>query len=154
MLGALPRADGATETVASAFELHREAARDVAHHDCLGSVHLFDHSDSGAQLDDVWRMPIINSQASEALGYATQKPVALLERIVRAYSRPGDLVADFFCGSGTTLAVAEAEGRRWIGCDIGDAAIRTTRDRLLAMPGACVFDVLEPVVESDAAAPA
>lgn len=65
------------------------------------------------------------------MGYPTQKPEKLLERIIRASSNPGDIVMDFFCGSGTTLAVAEKLGRRWIGCDIGKLAIYTTQKRLL-----------------------
>jgi len=71
------------------------------------------------------------SATGEYLGYRTQKPEALLERIIRASSNPGDLVADFFCGSGTTLAVAEKLGRRWIGSDLGKFAIHTTRKRLM-----------------------
>jgi adenine-specific DNA-methyltransferase len=67
------------------------------------------------------------------LGYATQKPEALLDRIIRASSNEGDLVADFFCGSGTTLAVAEKLARRWIGCDLGRFAIHTTRKRLIGV---------------------
>ncbi len=63
--------------------------------------------------------------------YTTQKPEALLERIIKASSKEGDLVADFFCGSGTTLAVAEKLGRRWIGVDLGRYAIHTTRKRLI-----------------------
>ena len=66
-------------------------------------------------------------------GYPTQKPEALLERIIKASSNPGDLVADFFCGSGTTLAVAERLGRRWLGCDLGRFAIHTTRKRLIGV---------------------
>ena len=62
-------------------------------------------------------LAVINSQADERSSYATQKPEALLERIVKASSNPGDLVADFFCGSGTTGAVAEKFGRRWIMAD-------------------------------------
>jgi adenine-specific DNA-methyltransferase len=69
--------------------------------------------------------------SSEYIGYATQKPEALLERIIQASSNEGDLVADFFCGSGTTLAVAEKLGRRWIGVDLGRYAIHTTRKRLI-----------------------
>jgi len=67
----------------------------------------------------------------ERVGFDTQKPEALLKRIILASSNPGDIVADFFCGSGTTLAVAEKLGRRWIGCDLSKYAIQVTRKRLL-----------------------
>lgn len=80
---------------------------------------------------DVWEVPYINSQAYERLHFGTQKPEALLKRIILASSNPGDIVADFFCGSGTTLAVAEKLGRRWIGCDLSKFAIHTTRKRLM-----------------------
>lgn len=73
-------------------------------------------------VDGVWRT-----------GYATEKPIALLERVLEASSAPGDLVADFFCGSGTTLAVAEKLGRKWIGCDLGRFAIHTSRKRLIGV---------------------
>jgi len=73
----------------------------------------------------------INSQAKEAVGYRTQKPEALVERILLASSNENDLVADFFCGSGTTAAVAERLGRKWIVCDLGKFAIHTTRKRLI-----------------------
>jgi adenine specific DNA methylase Mod len=86
----------------------------------------------GDMVDDVWSIPIINSQARERIGYPTQKPEALLERILLAASNPGDLVADFFCGSGTTLAVADHLGRQWIGVDASSVAITTARDRLTA----------------------
>jgi len=68
---------------------------------------------------------------NERVGFDTQKPEALLKRIILASSNPGDIVADFFCGSGTTLAVAEKLGRRWIGCDLSKFAIQVTRKRLL-----------------------
>jgi hypothetical protein len=84
----------------------------------------------------------INSQAKEALGYATQKPESLLERIMTTSSHEGDLVADFFCGSGTTLAVAERLGRRWIGCDLGRWGIHVTRKRLLGLENCKPFEVL------------
>jgi DNA modification methylase len=80
---------------------------------------------------DWWEIPILNKAAHERTGYATQKPEALLERIIKASSNPGDLVADFFCGSGTTLAVAEKLGRKWIGCDLGRFAIHVSRKRLI-----------------------
>jgi adenine-specific DNA-methyltransferase len=80
--------------------------------------------------------------ASELTGYPTQKPKALLERIVKAFSNEGDLVADFFCGSGTTMTVAEQLKRRWIGSDIGRFAIHTTRKRFLDMDGCTPFEIL------------
>jgi DNA modification methylase len=83
---------------------------------------------------DVWdhdeTKPII-SGSTEYLNFRTQKPEGLLKRIILAHTEPGDLVADFFCGSGTTLAVAEKLGRRWIGCDLSRYAIHVTRKRLL-----------------------
>ena len=86
----------------------------------------------GHRATDIWSdINPVNQVAKERLDYATQKPEALLERIVTASSNPGEIVADFFCGSGTTLAVAEKLGRRWIGCDLGRFAIHTTRKRLL-----------------------
>jgi adenine specific DNA methylase Mod len=90
---------------------------------------------------DVLEIPILNPTARERVGYPTQKPEALLERIVEVATDPGDLVADLFAGSGTTLAVAERMGRRWIGCDAGDLAIETIRTRLRALPGCRPFDV-------------
>lgn len=83
--------------------------------------------------DDVWDIPIINPLAAERLGYPTQKPEALLERIIKASSNTGDLVADFFCGSGTTAAVAEKLGRKWIAADLGKFAVHTTRKRLIGI---------------------
>ncbi len=85
----------------------------------------------GTPIDDVWDIPMVNPLAKERLGYPTQKPEMLLERIILAASNPGDIVADFFCGSGTTLACASKLGRRWLGSDTGVLAIHTTRQRLL-----------------------
>lgn len=83
-------------------------------------------------VDDVWRISMLQpADRTQNTGYPTQKPEALLERILSAASNPGDLVADFFCGSGTTLAVAERLGRRWIGADAGRLAVHTARKRLL-----------------------
>jgi DNA modification methylase len=88
----------------------------------------------GDVVADIWSdIYPINSQAIEALGYPTQKPEALLERIIKASSNEGDLVADFFCGSGTTAAVAEKLGRKWICTDLGKFAIHTTRKRLIGV---------------------
>jgi DNA modification methylase len=93
------------------------------------------HEDPGEPVTDVWNdilsFNYVAPAAAEGIGFATQKPEALLKRIILASSNPGDLVADFFCGSGTTLAVAEKLGRRWIGCDLSRYAIHVTRKRLL-----------------------
>ncbi len=88
----------------------------------------------GRPLQSVWTdiFPV-NSQASERLGFPTQKPEALLQRIVRVSSNPGDIVLDCFIGSGTTAAVAQKLGRRWIGADINKGAIQTTEKRLAAI---------------------
>ncbi|MBI4234764.1 site-specific DNA-methyltransferase [Candidatus Peregrinibacteria bacterium] len=75
----------------------------------------------------------VNSQAMENINYPTQKPEALLERIISASSNEGDIVADFFMGSGTTLAVAEKLNRKWIGSDLGKFAIHTTRKRMIGV---------------------
>ncbi len=90
-------------------------------------------SRAGVAPRDWWEIPIINKAAAERLYYPTQKPQRLVERILAVSSNEGDLVADFFCGSGTTLAVAEKLGRKWIGCDLGRFAIHTTRKRLIGV---------------------
>lgn len=84
----------------------------------------------GPALTDVWDIPFLSTVSLERTGWPTQKPLALLDRIVRASSNPNDLVADFFCGSGTTLAAAQAIGRRWLGCDNAVAAVQIARRRL------------------------
>ncbi|MFH0948170.1 MAG: site-specific DNA-methyltransferase [Elusimicrobiota bacterium] len=81
--------------------------------------------------EDWWYLPIVARIRTEILDYPTQKPEALLSRIIKATTNEGDIVLDFFCGSGTTLAVAEKLNRRWVGCDIGKLAIYTTQKRLL-----------------------
>jgi adenine-specific DNA-methyltransferase len=88
----------------------------------------------GVPIQDIWDdVNAINSQAKEAEGYATQKPEALLSRVIQLASVEGDLVADFFCGSGTTAAVAEKLGRKWICTDLGKFAIHTTRKRMIGV---------------------
>jgi adenine-specific DNA-methyltransferase len=78
-------------------------------------------------------IPPVNPQAKERIDFPTQKPEELMERIINSSSKEGDLVADFFCGSGTTLAVAERLGRRWVGCDFSKVAIQMIRNRLVGM---------------------
>lgn len=94
------------------------------------------------RLDDVWRIAMLQpADKEEPVGYATQKPEALLERVIKASSNENMLVADFFGGSGVTAAVANKLGRRFIHCDIGINSIQTTRDRLVA--DGAEFDVFE-----------
>ena len=89
---------------------------------------------SGVPAQDLWLdLFAVNSQARERAGYPTQKPEALLERIIRASSNENDIIADFFCGSGTTAAVAEKLNRKWICSDLGKFAIHTTRKRLIGV---------------------
>jgi len=89
-----------------------------------------DNFEREKSLRDVWEISIINSQAKERLGYPTQKPETLLERIIKASSNEGDVVADFFCGCGTTIAVADKLNRNWVGVDISHLAIKLILDRL------------------------
>ena len=90
--------------------------------------------DKGRPVGNIWSdISLINSQAMERLNYPTQKPEALLDRIIRASSNEGDLVGDFFCGSGTTAAAAEKLGRKWIVSDLGKFAIHTTRKRVIGV---------------------
>ena len=102
---------------------------------------LFAEDNPYKKCADVWKISLANSQATERVDYATQKPIALLERIISASSNPDMLVADFFGGSGVTAAVAHKLGRHFIHCDIGLNSIQTTRDRLIA--DGAEFDILE-----------
>jgi DNA modification methylase len=80
---------------------------------------------------DVWEIGIVQGNSVERIGYPTQKPEALVERIIKASTQEGDVVADFFCGGGTTPAVAQRLGRRWIACDQSRVAVAVTADRLI-----------------------
>ena len=93
------------------------------------------------KVKDVWTIPYIASTDSQRVGYSTQKPVALLERIIKASSNEGLMVADFFCGSGVTATVANKLGRKFITCDVGLNSIETARDRL--KNNGAKFDILE-----------
>lgn len=99
-------------------------------------------STKGQPIDNIWTdIPPVSSQGAEKLGYPTQKPIALLQRIVSASSNPGDLVMDAYCGCGTTLAAAQRLGRRWIGIDISQSAVRVVEQRLKKL-GATDYQVL------------
>ena len=85
----------------------------------------------GKPLSNVWFLPIINSQSKERTGWPTQKPLALLERIIKATTKKGDLVADFFCGCGTAIVAAQNLGRRWLAVDISKDAINLVKERMI-----------------------
>jgi DNA modification methylase len=87
-------------------------------------------------VNDVWRIPCLQPASREWTGYPTQKPEALLERVIRSTSRPGDLVVDPMCGSGTTPVVAARLGRRWAGSDESLAAVIIARHRIAALDSA------------------
>lgn len=104
----------------------------------------------GKLLHDVWRLPTINNMAKERIGYPTQKPEALLERIITASSKEGDLIFDGFIGGGTTVAVAQRMNRRWIACDQSRVAVAISAERLkqgTAQPEISVTDVPDFTVE-------
>ncbi len=106
----------------------------------------------GTLVGNVWTdINPINSQAAERLGYPTQKPLALLERIIAASSNPGDVVLDPFCGCGTTIAAAQKLGRRWIGIDVTQLSIALQKSRLQAMFPDLAYRVIgEPTTFDDA----
>jgi hypothetical protein len=98
-----------------------------------GLIVYLDKKDGQAP-QTIWQdVSRVSNTGNERLGYPTQKPEALLDRIIKASSNHGDLVADFFCGSGTTPAVAEKLGRKWIATDLGKFGIHTTRKRLIGV---------------------
>ncbi|ANW62858.1 DNA-methyltransferase [Mycolicibacterium tokaiense] len=98
-------------------EIHREPAPDSRYYTMVG-------------LRDVWSIDALRGNQAEALGYPTQKPLALLRRIVTVSSNPGDLVLDPYCGSGTTLVAARELGRSWLGIDISATAVELTAQRV------------------------
>ncbi len=91
------------------------------------------YKSEGVALNDVWKIPQIGPIGAERVGFPTQKPEILLNRIIKASSNEGDLIADFFCGSGTTAAAAEKLNRKWIAADLGRFAIHTTRKRIIGV---------------------
>jgi hypothetical protein len=110
----------------------------------------------GVPIQNIWTdVPVINNRSSEKLGYPTQKPEALLERIINSSSNPGDVVLDPFCGCGTAIAVAEKLKRRWIGIDITHLAVNLIKKRLRDHFGEEVgksYEIIgEPVSREDAA---
>ena len=122
-----------------------------------GALRLRMYADEsmGERVQSIWTdIPPLGAQAAERLGYPTQKPLALLERILQASSNPGDLVLDPFCGCGTTVTAAQKLDRRWLGIDITHLSINLMRTRLRdAFGDAAKFKVYgEPTTADDAAA--
>jgi len=113
--------------------LHKARRTSIAKNGKVIEQSYTDDTSRQKSMRDIWEISYINSQAKERLGYPTQKPEALLERIIKASSNEGDVVADFFCGGGTTPAVAQRLGRRWIASDISRIAIEVTKGRLLRL---------------------
>lgn len=109
-----------------------------------GKIYRY-YDDKGVLPSDVWTdLSHLHQRAPERLGYPTQKPEALLERMVLASSHAGDLVLDAYCGGGTTLAAAQRLGRRWIGIDRSETAIRASRQRLADIPPAAPAATTDP----------
>lgn len=110
-----------------------------------------DISEKGVLDNDVWPIPVLNSQAKERLGYPTQKPVQLLKKIILASSNEGDTVLDPFCGCGTTIEAAELLSRHWVGIDITRIAITLIKYRLNKILGKVNYKVIgEPETYEDA----
>lgn len=84
----------------------------------------------GTPVDDVWNIPIINPMSPERIGYPTQKPLFLLNRIIECCSKESSVIADFFCGCGTTVSATQNLNRQWLGCDISKDAIKVIRERM------------------------
>ena len=123
-------------TATTVETIERLKAEDKIFYTSRGGMRLKVYLDEapGVPLDDFWAdINAVNSQAMEDCNYDTQKPEELLSRIVGLTTDPGDLVADFFCGSGTTAAVAEKLGRRWITSDLGKASLQVARNRFVKM---------------------
>ena len=137
-----PRGDYTDESVAALDSKGR------VHRTRTGSLRIkyFIEAENGHLLvpklvGDVWDdVPdMMHAPMAERTGYPTQKPLALLSRIIESCTNPGDLVADLFCGSGTTLLAAEQSGRRWLGCDQSAIAVKTAVKRLEMLPGHIPF---------------
>ncbi|KKW11185.1 MAG: methylase N-4/N-6 domain protein [Parcubacteria group bacterium GW2011_GWA2_49_9] len=116
--------------------MKRYEAEDKIYYTSTGTPRLKQYMNEmeGVPAQDIWtNIFAVNSQAKERVDYPTQKPESLLERIMNTSTKADDMVADFFCGSGTTLAVAEKLGRKWIGSDLGRFGIHTARKRMIGV---------------------
>ena len=117
----------------------KEKAKDKIESKKYDRIVYRDIKTQGVNMSDWWMMPVLNSQAKERIGYPTQKPLALLERIIQASSNVGNVVFDPFCGCATTCLAAERQGRKWIGCDVSERAYSLIEQRLKADAGIAKF---------------
>ncbi|MER0169841.1 MAG: site-specific DNA-methyltransferase [Nitrosomonas sp.] len=133
--GRLYRADQNLGTATTPETIEKMRIDNLIHEGENGKLYRKQFLDElpGVLLDDIWTDVPWVTAGNERIAYPTQKPEALLERIIKASSNEGDLIADFFCGSGTTAAVAEKLGRKWIATDLGKFAIHTTRKRMIGV---------------------
>lgn len=123
-----------TKTTEKTIEKYLETGRIVKREDGKLEKRLYLDEQPGVAVDSIWNdVKALTHDGGERVDYPTQKPESMIERIMCASSNEGDLVADFFCGSGTTLAVAEKLGRKWIGSDLGKFSIHTTRKRMIGV---------------------
>lgn len=129
------RADQNIGTATSPETIAQMRRDDLVHEGDKGKLYRKQFLDElpGVYLDDVWTDVPWVTAGNQRIDYPTQKPEALLERIIEISSNEGDLIADFFIGSGTTAAVAERLGRKWIGSDLGKFGIHTTRKRMIGV---------------------
>ncbi len=104
-----------------------------------GRVIYYVDAPKGKALSDVWSISLLNGRSRERTGYPTQKPLALLERIIKASSNEGDMVLDPFCGCATTCVAAEKLGRQWVGIDISPKAAELVKDRINRELGILLF---------------
>ena len=133
--GRLFRADQNLGTATTQETIEKMRAQGLIHEGENGRLYRKQYLDElpGVYLDDVWTDVPWVTAGHQRINFPTQKPEALLDRIVKLSSNEGDLVADFFCGSGTTAAVAEKLGRKWIVADLGKFGIHTTRKRMIGV---------------------
>lgn len=109
--------------------MRNDAGRTTYRRDDDGAIELMDEK-HGVPMSDVWEIPYLNPKAAERVGYPTQKPILLLERIIHLTTDKGDVVLDPFCGSGTTLVAAALLGRKYIGIDLSADAVSLAKQRL------------------------
>ncbi|MCF8052221.1 MAG: site-specific DNA-methyltransferase [Desulfobacterales bacterium] len=133
--GRLFRADQNLGTATTPETIEEMRKQGLIHEGENGKLYRKQYLDElpGVYLDDVWTDVPWVTAGNQRINYPTQKPEALLERIITLSSNEGDLIADFFCGSGTTAAVAEKLGRKWICTDLGKFAVHTTRKRIIGV---------------------